>query len=157
MNPSKNMRKMYAEKKGRTLQLIQNAIDEIRGSNNIVTKKELMAITGLSSRTFSRGYVKELLQRNKVCQYRSTDLIAKVKFEKNQTATINELLTRLQKADSKIQNYKILLEKEAKDKKRYKDEFDKISKEHRMLRGKYQQLLEFLEALGVDLSKLPLV
>ncbi len=155
--PSENMQNMYAEKKAHTLQLIQAAIDEIQEDNRIVTKKELMSITGLSSGTFSRDYVKELLQRNQVCQYRSVASIAEEKREQNKAATTGELLTRIQKAESKIQSLKIALEKESSDKKRYKAEYDKVNKENILLRGKYQQLLEYLEVLGADLSQLPLV
>lgn len=155
--PSENMRNMYAQKKGRTLQLIQDAIDNMRGNNCIVTKKELMSITGLSSGTFSRDYVKALLQKNKVCQYRSVASIAEEKREKIQTETMTALLTRIQRAESQIQSLKIILEKECADKKRHKAENDRLSKENLLLKGKYQQALEFLEAYGVDLSKLPLV
>ena len=69
------MQKMYAEKRQRTLSLIQDAIDDIQEDHRIVTKKELMEITGLSSGTFSQPYVKDLLEQNQVCQYRTARTI----------------------------------------------------------------------------------
>lgn len=68
--PSENMQRMYAAKREKTLALIQGAIDEIEEDHRIVTKKELMALTGLSSGTFSQQHVKELLAKNQVCQFR---------------------------------------------------------------------------------------
>lgn len=60
---------MYKTKQKNTLILIQDAINTINEDNRIVTKKELMELTGLSSGTFSKDYIKELLKENCVCQY----------------------------------------------------------------------------------------
>jgi hypothetical protein len=68
--PSDNMKKMYSEKRNSTIKSIQDAIDDIKEDNRIVTKKELMTLTDISSGTFSQEYVKELLKENRVCQFR---------------------------------------------------------------------------------------
>lgn len=155
--PSENMQNMYAEKRKRTLTLIQDAINEIHEDHRIVTKKELMQITGLSSGTFSQDYVKELLAENQVCQFRSTKSISKEKHEKSQAAINSELAVTNQKLQSQVQSLKLALEKETADKKKYKADYNQALKENILLKGKYQQLLEYLEVLGADLYKLPLV
>ena len=67
--PSENMQRMYAAKREKTLALIQGAIDEIEEDHSLVTKKGLVALTGLSAGTFSQRHVKELLAKNRVCQF----------------------------------------------------------------------------------------
>ena len=60
--PSDNMQAMYAAKRNETINKISSAIQEIEDDNRIVTKKELISLTGLSSGTFSKPYVLELLK-----------------------------------------------------------------------------------------------
>lgn len=57
-------------KKERTLEIIQNVIDALKEEGTIVTKKLLIELSGFSAATFSKPHVKELLQRNEVCQFR---------------------------------------------------------------------------------------
>ena len=154
---SKNMQKMYAEKRQRTLSLIQDAIDDIQEDHRIVTKKELMEITGLSSGTFSKPYVKDLLEQNQVCQYRTARTINQEKQSKTQTAIIAELSSEKKRLESKIQSLTVALEKETSAKNKAASDASRLNNENALLRGKYQQLLEYLEVLGADLSKLPLV
>lgn len=147
------MQKMYSEKREKTLSLVQSAIDEIQEDNRIVTKKELMELTGLSSGTFSQPYIKECLKENQVCQYRSTKSINKGKCEKNREEIIFELTKERNKLASQLQSAALVLEKESKEKKKLKVELASLTQEHQQLRGKYQQLLEYLEVLGADLTK----
>ena len=110
--PSENMKKMYAQKRKATLDKIQSAIDEIQEDNRIVTKKELMELTGISSGTLSQQYVKELLKENKVCQYRETITIDNAdKKKKLEEKSILSLQKENQKLISKMQDFEIVIEK----------------------------------------------
>ncbi len=156
--PSENMKKMYFEKKQNTLRKIQDAIDEIQEDNRIVTKKELMSITGISSGTFSQDYVKELLKKNKVCQFRVTTTISTSQNKKKlEEETILALTKENQKLISKMQDFEIVLEQNNNKYNKLKDEYSKLESDYRLLKGKYQQLLEYLDALGANLDNLPLI
>lgn len=156
--PSENMKKMYFEKKQNTLRKIQDAIDEIQEDNCIVTKKELMSITGISSGTFSQDYVKELLKKNKVCQFRVTTTISTSQNKKKlEEETILALTKENQKLISKMQDFEIVLEQNNNKYNKLKDEYSKLESDYRLLKGKYQQLLEYLDALGANLDNLPLI
>lgn len=155
--PSENMQKMYAAKREKTLALIQRAIDEIEEDHRIVTKKELMALTGLSSGTFSQQHVKELLAKNQVCQFRPLAKVSqKGNLELNKDAEITRLSRELQRAQSRLQDLDISLDKSRKQSRKLKEENAELQRQLLLLRGKYQQLLEYLEVLGSDLSGIPL-
>lgn len=66
-----------------TLNKLQIAIDRIKQDGRRVTRKELMDISGLSSGTLSKPYVKELFKENEVCQF-SPESISR-KESKSQT------------------------------------------------------------------------
>ena len=152
------MKKMYFEKKQNTLRKIQDAIDEIQEDNRIVTKKELMSITGISSGTFSQDYVKELLKKNTVCQFRVTTTISTSQNKKKlEEETILALTKENQKLISKMQDFEIVLEQNNNKYNKLKDEYSKLESDYRLLKGKYQQLLEYLDALGANLDNLPLI
>ena len=150
--PSENMQRMYAAKREKTL-----AIDEIQEDHRIVTKKELMALTGLSSGTFSQQHVKELLAKNRVCQFKPTGKVSQEgRRELNKDAEITRLSRELQRAQSRLQDLDIALDKSRKQSRKLKEENAELQRQLLLLRGKYQQLLEYLEVLGSDLSGIPL-
>lgn len=156
--PSENMQRMYAAKKEKTLALVQGAIDEIQEDHRIVTKKELMALTGLSSGTFSQQHVKELLAKNQVCQFKPTGKVSQEGGrELNKDAEITRLSRELQRAQSRLQDLDIALDKSRRQSRKLKEENAELEQQLLLLRGKYQQLLEYLEVLGSDLSSIPLV
>ena len=131
------MKKMYFEKKQNTLRKIQDAIDEIQEDNRIVTKKELMSITGISSGTFSQDYVKELLKKNKVCQFRVTTTISTSQNKKKlEEETILALTKENQKLISKMQDFEIVLEQNNNKYNKLKDEYSKLESDYRLLKGK---------------------
>lgn len=156
--PSENMKKMYSQKRQSTLDKIQEAIDEIQEDNRIVTKKELMDITGISSGTFSQEYVKELLKANKVCQFRETITVS---IDKKKKKLEEESMLALKKENrkliSKMQDFEVVLEQNTKKYNKLKDDYSKLESDHKLLKGKYQQLLEYLDALGANLDYLPLI
>lgn len=154
--PSENMKKMYAKKRQSTLNKIQSAIDEIQEDNRIVTKKELIEITGLSSGTFSQEYVKELLKENKVCQYRETiTMLNSEKRKQLEEKSMMALKKENQKLVSKMQDFEVELERINNKNRVLREDYDKLNTEHILLKGKYQQLLEYLDALGFNLEDLP--
>ena len=155
---NEGLQKFHDEAKKTSLTKIQDAINVIKADNRIVTKKELIELTGLSSGTFSRPYVKELLQKNKVCQYRGLQLEnTETKTQQIKEATIEQLSKKVLSLESKIQDYDLQLEKKRKDFATLKEDYAKLENDHILLRGKYQQMLEYMDALGVDMSKMPLV
>lgn len=151
---SENMQKMYADKRASSTQKVQEAINFIQGENREVTKKELMELTGLSSGTFSQAHIKAILEKNQVCQFKP---LKKISIEEKRAETQSEIIERLskqiKKQESKLQDYDIILEKKINDCKKLKEENKKLDHEYRLLRGKYQELLEYIEILGGDLSK----
>lgn len=155
--PSGNMKKMYTEKREATLKKIQDAIDEIHDDRRIVTKKELITITGISSGTFSQEHVKDLLEQNKVCQFRDKKKINIEKTKQLQDSNIVELNKENQRLLSKIQDFELSLEYSNNKNIKLIEKYEKLEYEHRLLKGKYQQLLEYLDALGADLDFLPLI
>ena len=155
--PSENMQRMYAAKREKTLALIQGSIDEIEEDHSIVTKKDLMALTGLSSGTFSQQHDKELLAKNRVCQFKPTGKVSQEgRRELNKDAEITRLSRELQRAQSRLQDLDIALDKSRKQSRKLKEENAELQQQLLLLRGKYQQLLEYLEVLGSDLSGIPL-
>jgi len=154
---SENMKKMYLDKRAATLAKIQAAIDEIKEDHRIVTKKELMDLTGLSSGTFSQDHVKELLKTNEVCQFRNRKKVRSEILEKNKENKIDDLIIKNQKMASKMQDYELALERANIKYEKLVSGYKELEFEHQLLRGKYQQLLEYLDAMGTNLSNLPLI
>lgn len=155
---NEGLQKFHDDAKQTSLTKIQDAINLIKADNRIVTKKELIELTGLSSGTFSRPYVKELLQKNKVCQYRGLQLEnAETKTKQIKEATLEQLSKKVLSLESKIQDYDLQLEKKSKDFATLKEDYAKLENDHILLRGKYQQILEYMDALGADMSKMPLI
>ena len=64
------LQKKQEAARNKTLKQIQKAIDELNEFGEIVTKKRLIEITGLSASTFSKQHVTDLLAQNRVCQFR---------------------------------------------------------------------------------------
>ena len=62
----------------------------------------------------------------------------------------------MQRAQSRLQDLDIALDKSRKQSRKLKEENAELQRQLLLLRGKYQQLLEYLEVLGSDLSGIPL-
>jgi len=152
------MKQMYSEKRNTTLNKIQEAIDDIKEDNRIVTKTELMKLTGISSGTFSKDHVKELLKENKVCQYREVKTISKQEHRtKIEEETYLALKKENQKLLSKLQDYQNALDLNKNKHHKLLLDYDTLNTEHKLLKGKNQQLLEYLDALGTNLENIPLI
>ena len=157
MRPTtEKMQEMYSSKRNSTLDKIQSAIDFIKDESRIVTKKELMELTGLSSGTFSAPHVIELLKENAVCQFapKLRIDIEKQKTEKSKEKEIAQLLSENAKLLSKIQDLSLMLDSKAQKIQALEKESESLKDENALLRGKCQLYLEKLEALGVNSHKL---
>lgn len=86
--------------KKNTLHKLQMAIDRIKQDGRRVTRKELMDISGLSSGTLSKPYVKELFKENKVCQFSPESINRK----ENKSQTLADVIYENQKLKAIIKD-----------------------------------------------------
>lgn len=150
--PSKNMQKMYSDKKNETLNKIQSAINNINEDNRIVTKNELIILTGLSSGTFSKPYVLELLKKNKVCQFRERKSV--IREQKgilliNEVNELNKTINTLNKKIDLLINQKEILQRKLSESDK---ELAELTIKYQKLKGSYQIVLEKLDILGEKLD-----
>jgi len=141
------MNNMYIQKRQNTLNLILSAINSVLEENRIVTKKELMELTNLSSGTFSKDYVKALLKKNNVCQYRCINRSQEYIEEKSLLYQLESALKENEQLYSKKQDLEMKIELQIKNTKKIKDEYSTLIISYELLSGKYQQLLEYLDAI----------
>ncbi len=126
----KGLQKLQAEKRNNTLHIIQEAIDEMKETGEVVTKKRLYEMTGLSPATFSKPHVKALLEKNQVCQYRPrsrSDEDIKTHIEKHRAAEF----------DKKEKEISRLKQELAKQQMKY----DALNNDFTALNEKYQRIL----------------
>ena len=138
----------HAAKKQQTLSLIQDAINELQEDGQVVTKKALMEITGLSSGTFSKEHVKELLKENKVCQFRDIQVINEQKSVKNKDQIIDSLMKENERLKTRVRNLDSQIDVMNKQMSKYNE----IKKDLEEVRGKYQEVLEAYYSLGGDIG-----
>lgn len=150
--PSKNMQAMYDAKRSETLQKISDAIREIEDDHRIVTKKELISLTGLSSGTFSKPYVLELLKEKKVCQFRDKRVVLSEKKDKLSIEVISDLSKENDKLKSQIEKLDLQISKLSKRLSEKESDYAELKKDYELLKGRYQILLEKLDILGEKLD-----
>ena len=151
--PSEGMKKMYREKREKTCQKVRDAIDTIEKFGRRVTKKEIMEITGLSSATLSKEYVKEIFRERGVCQFRK---FKTVQNPDGEARTVELLLKENKELKRDKKNLEDLTEYYEKKFQKLDTGYAEATEELKRLKGKYQQALEYLELLGADLKKLPI-
>ncbi|MFJ7185582.1 hypothetical protein [Lysinibacillus xylanilyticus] len=145
---STNLKKLQDAKRQETLEKIQHAIDEILEDDDIVTKKKLLELTGLSSATFSKPHVLDLLKKNKVCQFRET-----VKYEKsNDTSEVEQL----QKLIINLEKKNALLMSKLQDKdikiSLLREKNEKLENDYSMILGKLHLILKRIDMLDIDIG-----
>lgn len=148
---------IYAAKRAATSERVQAAIDEIQADGRVVTKKELMKLTGLSSGSFSQEYIKAILRQNQVCQFKTIATTVTERQEKNTQKAYEAVVQENVRLKSKLQDAGLLHDKDVAKHTKLLDDYNLLKQQHEMLRGKYQQLMEYLDVLGADMSKMPLV
>lgn len=145
---SANLKKLQDAKRQETLEKIQNAIDEIHEDDDIVTKKKLLEITGLSSATFSKSHVLELLKKNEVCQFRKI-----VKYEKSNRISEVE---QLKKIVINLEKKNALLMSNIQDKdikiSLLKEKNKKLENDYAMILGKLHLILKRVDMMDVDIG-----
>ena len=147
--PTENMRQMYESRRLDTLRKIDEAITDLQEMGQIVTKQALMKRTGLSSATFSKPHVKELLERRAVCQYAERTVILQEKAEREGRKEAD----RLRRENDRLRNKNRNLEDEVTHLRRMLEkrmmENANLRGETERLRGKYQLCLERMESAGI--------
>ena len=124
-----SLKKLQDEKRSQTLFKIQEVIDELKNDSAEVTKKKLIEMTGYSASSFSKQHVKDLLKRNKVCQYKEK---LKVKPIKEDVSVRYE--KSLEKANSEISRLKaVIVSKDIK--------INELEMSQKELQDKYEILL----------------
>ncbi|MFY3791408.1 DUF6262 family protein [Ureibacillus sp. MALMAid1270] len=136
--------KLQEQRREETLRTIQNAIDTLKEEGTIVTKKLLIELSGYSASTFSKPHVKELLERNEVCQFRKRVTV-------QQKQTLDEKLKRknekLQKKCNLLESR--LLEKDIRLSKLEEDLEEEKEKNKRLL-GKLHEIMRKAEMKGIQ-------
>lgn len=150
---NEGLKKVYAEKRERTTNLIIEAIESIQKSGKEVRRKDLIEMTGLSSGTFSQDYVKEILKEYKVCQYKNLKTIE----EKREMSLVEEnskIINENNKLSSQVQTLSIDNDRLRNNVKEAEDKYKELEEEHMLLRGKFQQALEQLDAMGIKIDEI---
>lgn len=148
---SKTMEIMYITKRNTTLELIRDTIESIQSDNRIVTKKELIDTTGLSSGTFSKDYVKDLLREKGVCQFRKLNINPQKEIlEESLSQKLDVVLRENKRFLSENQDLKMKVERQTKKTIKLNEDYNILKVNYEMLLGKHQQILEYLDSIGSD-------
>lgn len=124
----------YDRRRTRTMQKVQAGIDQIKAEGREVTKKELMEITGLSTGTFSKDHVKEVLKKNQVCQYAPI----KTRYQQSQRVLASRMPSK--KPNPQADNELINVMPREDMIKSLREENQKLTQELLELRAKYYEL-----------------
>lgn len=155
--PSNAMQEMYKARKADTLKRISDVIDEMEEMGEKVTKKALIERTGLSSGTFSKPHVIELLKERHVCQFASKAEEIKENSIQQTLKDHSKAMKRIEVLEHRIDN---LEEARVKDKERrqaLEAKNKELEERNAYLRGERQMLLERIKAAGVGLGEIKLV
>ena len=156
MKKNDGSKAVYAKRRAQTAAKIQDAIDSIQEDGAVVTKKKLQELTGLSSGSFSQPYILEILKKNKVCQFKNIDTKKSRDKGVSLKKDYDNLIIENNRLKSKIQDYEIECDKEKKKYNELYESYKDLEYQHQLLRGKYQQLREFLEIQNININDMPL-
>lgn len=143
----KALKQQQEQKRQYTLKKIQETIDYFKEIDLEVTKKRLIEETGYSASTFSKQHVKELLQRNKVCQFKETKKV------KQDLQKINQKHNQemLEKANREINLLKEkLVIKDAKISELESD-YKELNEKYQLLLGKLYTAQRIASLKGIEL------
>ena len=137
--------KHQEQRKAETLQTVQSVIDVLKEEGTIITKKMLIELSGYSPSTFSKAHLKELLEKNEICQYRKRETVSsaqtvdsKLKRQKEQLVNkCNKLQDNLLDKDIRISKLEVDLEEQREKNKR--------------LLGKLHEIMRQAEMKGISL------
>jgi len=142
------------EQRLNTKKKIQDGIDIITEEGGVVTKKKLIAITGLSNATFSKKHAKEVLEVNKVCQFKNKKQVIK----NNDNVLSDQLYFKI----SKLEKEKNLLNSKLQDKEialsKFKEDYKKLKDNYNLILGKIHLIFRKIDErqidIGIDLDDL---
>ncbi len=148
----KSLKDKQEEMKRNTINNIQEAIDTIQEEGGIVTKKKLIEYTGLSNATFSKPHVKQLLEINRVCQYRESKKITRTNNDiKQDIEVVNRLNKKIAMLESKVHDKEIVISK-------IKSEYEALNTNYELLLGKLHLVMRKVDEreydIGIDFDNL---
>lgn len=142
------LKEKQEQAKLKTLNIIQDAINDIKEDGGIVTKKRLIELTGLSSATFSKPHVKELLKVNAVCQFKN-------RKELEQDSD-NIIIDQLYKTIDKLKNENNLLLTKLNNKditiSKLKKDYSELQENYERILGKIHIIITKIDERGIDIG-----
>ncbi|MFA2821556.1 hypothetical protein [Bacillus wiedmannii] len=137
--------KQQEEARQKTLKTIKNAIDTLKSEGAIVSKKVLIELSGYSASTFSKPHVKELLEKNEVCQFKKRSVVSSTNNTSDRLVRKNKLLeNKCRKLEDELLNKDIRISKLEND---LGDEKEQTKK----LLGKLHEIMRKAESKGIDI------
>lgn len=152
MERSENSIKYTEGKKNDTLSKVEDAIKLIKSQDREVTRKELLELAGVSSSVLCKPYVKELLKKHEVLMFKPTVILEKKGGDtynalKKQMETLSK---KLQKRERQLKDKELLVETKNKYIVTLQEKLKDTEEENAILRGKNQQILEYLYRKGMN-------
>lgn len=160
---SPKMQAVYDARKEETLKKVQSAIDQIQANGEKVTKKRLAEVSGLSSGTFSKKHVKELLKENQVCQYApgakehtNFYVAARPASKPHERSTIINTIKEKQisqeDVDRIIEEQKKIIARLEKEQELLEKQIQETEKKYERTLGQYQLAARILNNMGVKID-----
>jgi hypothetical protein len=132
--------------KNDTINKVQNAIDELKAEGNIVTRKLLLERTGLSNSVLSKPHIKEVLKKNKVCQFALKRKINVIANSVDNDVELKKAYEQIDKLEKKVKELESKIDKE-------KLAYYKMKEANEVLRGELHILMQKAKLRGLDLDK----
>ena len=131
--------------KNDTINKVQNAIDELKAEGNIITRKLLLERTGLSNSVLSKPHIKEVLKKNKVCQFALKRKINVTANSVDNDVELKKAYEKIDKLEKKIKDLESKIDKE-------KLAYYKMKEANEVLRGELHILTQKAKLRGLDLD-----
>ena len=147
MSRTENMRNYTEGRKQETICKIKDAISMMKLQGRPITRKELVAESGVSSSVLSKPYIKAILEEEQVLMFQNRQTIASNdSVSASMEKELCMLRKRIEELEHRILDKDLLLESR---KKYYQEKLDGLEKENAILRGKNQKILEYLYRRGM--------
>lgn len=149
---SEKQQNAYNARREQSIKKVEEAIAFLKAIGQPVTKKALLEKTGLSSGTFSKDYIIEVLKKNEVCQFKDTKKVRQDRVEKSLSQTNNKLQYEVERLKSKLKDRDIENEILIKKINELNNQLLSEKKEYEILLGKFQDILKKYYAYGNDID-----
>ncbi|MER2106914.1 MAG: hypothetical protein ABS949_08230 [Solibacillus sp.] len=124
---------------------IQQAINTLKEEGAMVTKKALIELSGYSASTFSKPHIKELLEKNEVCQFRKTTQTSKSQNDQRNQKKIEALEKKCMRLEQENLNKDIRIAKLESDLEEEKEYGKKLL-------GKLHTIMRKAEMKGINIE-----